>query len=39
MKIGIELNDVDEDTECIFASFSLPSWLSFDYGVRVLSYC
>lgn len=36
---GTELNDVDEDTQSIFTSFSLASWLSFDYGVRVLSYC
>lgn len=38
MDLGIELNNLDEDIMSIFHSFSLPSWLSFDYGVRIISF-
>jgi hypothetical protein len=38
MELGVEINNLDEDINSIFFSFSLASWLSFDYNIRILTY-
>jgi hypothetical protein len=38
MKLGTEINNLEEDTNSIFFSFSLASWLSFDYNIRIVTY-
>jgi hypothetical protein len=38
MELGTEINKLEEDSNSIFFSFSLASWLSFDYNIRILTY-
>lgn len=37
-KMEFDIHNMDEDTATLFDNFSLLSWLSLEYKVRILSY-